>query len=63
MITTQRVRDQLGVTSTGATNLLRQLEAESILRPMERIPGRSNRWVAFEVMNVLCEEAVEAVEQ
>ena len=63
MITTQRVRDQLGVTSTGATNLLRQLEAESILRPMKRIQGRSNRWVAFEVMNVLREEAVEAVEQ
>lgn len=59
IITTQRVRTELGITSTGATNLLRQLEAAGIVRSMQRIPGRSNRWVADEVMGALREEATE----
>ena len=61
MIATERVREQLGVTSTGATNLLRQLEQAGIVRPMARVPGRSNRWVAFEVMTAITEEKPEAV--
>lgn len=53
VISTQIVRDQLGVTPTGATNLLRQLEAVDIVRPMTRLPGRSNRWSAHEVMRAI----------
>lgn len=60
MIATQQVRDQLQVTSTGATNLLRQLEGAGIVRPMARVPGRSNRWVAYEVMKAISEETPEA---
>jgi len=60
MISTQHVRDQLQVTSTGATNLLRQLEGAGIVRPMARVPGRSNRWVAYEVMRATSEETPEA---
>lgn len=60
MIATERVRDQLKVTNTGATNLLRQLEKVGILRPMARVPGRSNRWVAHEVMTAITEEKPES---
>lgn len=56
ILTTHRVRTELGVTNTGATNLLRQLEGFGIVRPMNRIPGRSNRWIAHEVMAALREE-------
>jgi Fic family protein len=59
VITTQRVSAQLGVTPTGAAKLLRQLETAGILVPMQRVPGRSNRWSALEVMSVLREETQE----
>ena len=52
-ITTQAVVKRLNISTTGAGNMLRQLEAEGILRPTRRIPGRSYRWVAHEVMDVL----------
>ncbi len=52
-ITTQRARSELGVTNTGATNILRQLEEVGILSPLPRLPGRSNRWVAAEVMSAV----------
>lgn len=52
-ITTQQARDALGITNTGASNILRQLEREGILRALPRVPGRSNRWVAHEAMAAL----------
>ena len=52
-------RYHLNVTNTGATNLLRQLEGVGIVKPMARIPGRSNRWVAHEVMAALREDTTE----
>lgn len=52
-VSTQSARTALGVTGAGATNILRQLEQVGILRPAPRIPGRSNRWVAFEVLEVI----------
>lgn len=61
VITTQRVTTELGVTATGATNLLRQMESVGILHPTQRVPGRSNRWIAREVRAALIEETPEAV--
>jgi len=52
-VTTAQVAARLGVTSQGATNLLRTLEDRDILRSLPRLGGRSNRWVAFEVLAVL----------
>ena len=51
--TTQRAKNELGVTNTGATNLLKRLEAVGILDSMPRVPGRSNRWVAREAMSAV----------
>lgn len=53
VVTTSVVADQLGITPQGATNLLKQLESVDILTPRRRIPGRSNRWVAPEMLDVL----------
>ena len=50
MITTQQVRQKLGITNQGATNILRQLESLGILRQIAGLPGRSNRWIAPEAM-------------
>lgn len=61
VITTQRVTTELGVTATGATNLLRQMESVGILHPTQSVPGRSNRWIAREVRAALIEETPEAV--
>jgi Fic family protein len=58
-LTTQQVRDRLGVTNQGATNLLRQLEGVGIVRQASRLPGRSNRWVAHEAMAAVREEQAE----
>lgn len=52
-ITTQRAKQELDVSSTGATNILRQLEEVGILVPTPRVPGRSNRWVAHEAMSAV----------
>lgn len=59
VIATAQVRTRLGVTSAGATNLLRQLEQLNILRPIAGLPGRSNRWSAHEVLRILTEEVRE----
>ena len=56
VIATAQVRTRLGVTSAGATNLLRHLEQLNILRPTTGLPGRSNRWAAHEVLRILTEE-------
>jgi len=50
MITTQQVRQKLGITTQGATNILRQLESAGILKQVAGLPGRSNRWLAHEAM-------------
>jgi Fic family protein len=55
-VSTQRVRELLGITNAGAANLLKQLQGLRILEPTNRVPGRSNRWVAWEVMAALRDE-------
>jgi Fic family protein len=55
-MTTTRAVELLSVTNQGATNLLRQLEKVGILKPLPRVPGRANRWVAEEILTVLTEE-------
>ncbi|HEY3832165.1 MAG TPA: Fic family protein [Acidimicrobiia bacterium] len=52
-ITTAMVRNALGVTPQGATNLLRQLEGVGIIEPAQRISGRSLRWVSPEIYEIL----------
>ncbi len=52
-ITTQQVRERLGVSGQGASNLLRQLESVGIVEQTHRLPGRSNRWVATEAMKAV----------
>lgn len=49
-ITTQRVRQRLGLSNQGATNMLRQLENLGILQQVAGGPGLPNRWIAHEVM-------------
>ncbi len=58
-VTTPSAASRLQVTSQGATNLLRQLEKSGILTPLPRVPGRSNRWVAREILDVLTEGSAE----
>lgn len=52
-VTTASVARRLGITYQGSTNLLRQLEGVGIITPARRISGRSNRWVAQQVLEVL----------
>lgn len=52
-VTTATVSRRLGITYQGSTNLLRQLEGLQIIAPARRISGRSNRWVAQRVLEVL----------
>jgi Fic family protein len=54
-VTTRSAAERLGVTGQGATNLLRQLAAVGIVEPAPRVPGRSNRWVAAEILDILAE--------
>jgi Fic family protein len=51
--TTASVAKRLGITYQGSTNLLRQLEGAGVLTPARRVSGRSNRWVAQQVLDVL----------
>ena len=55
-ISTRQARDHLGVTAQGADYIMKQLEEAGIVMRMKRLPGRSNRWVAHEVMAVLRED-------
>ena len=41
------------MTPQGALNLIRRLEDGGILTEHGRVPGRSKRWVADDVLNVL----------
>jgi hypothetical protein len=41
------------MTPQGALNLIRRLEDGGTLTEHERVPGRSKRWVADAVLNVL----------
>jgi Fic family protein len=50
IITTQHVRDKLGMTSQGALRVLRHLETLGIVKQVASRPGRSSRWVAPEAM-------------
>lgn len=52
-ISTTIVRTRLGVSSQGATNLLRQLQDVEILQSLPRIPGRSSRWRATELVDII----------
>ena len=52
-LTTVGAARALSVTSQGATNLLKQLEKAEIVESLPRVPGRSNRWVAREILDAL----------
>lgn len=52
-VTTANVSRRLDVTYQGASNLLRQLEAMEVLSPARRVAGRSRRWVAPRVLDVV----------
>lgn len=52
-ITTGNVAERLRVTNQGAKNLLVRLEGEAVLEAAPRLPGRSNRWVARDVLRAL----------
>ena len=48
----------LGVSTQGAKNLLARMATANILTPIEAIPGRSKRWVAHEMREVLSSETI-----
>ena len=56
-VTTVQTARRLNISPQGATNLLRALQAVAILSPLPRIPGRSNRWVAHEIRDILIGDA------
>jgi Fic family protein len=53
IVTTTSVVRRLRMTGQGATNLLHQLERAEVLERVARIPGRANRWLAREILDVL----------
>lgn len=57
VLVTNRVAAQLGVTVQSALNHIRRLEKAGIVREVEGVPGRSKRWVAPEVFEVLDPDA------
>jgi Fic family protein len=57
VLTTNRVALELGMTVQGAINLIRRLEAGSIVAEVEGIAGRSKRWVARDVFHALQPDA------
>jgi Fic family protein len=60
-VNTAQVAGRLGITSQGALNLLRGLESIGVLAPLPRVPGRSNRWVAHEVRDILVGDAAASI--
>lgn len=52
-VTANRVRAALGVSHPGALNLIRRLAEMGILTEIAPIPGRSKRWVAHEIYEVI----------
>lgn len=53
VLTTTRIAAELDTSLQGALNLVRRLEAERIVTEVRGVPGRSKRWVSFEVFGVL----------
>jgi len=53
IVTAKFVAERLGITAQGAHLLLQQLEELDILKEWDRVPGRSKRWLAPEIMEVL----------
>ena len=51
--TTRSVSSRLGITLQGATNLMKQLATLDIVQPLQRISGRSNRWIARDLHDAL----------
>lgn len=56
-VTSSGVSHTLAITYQGATNLLRQLEKVKIVQKAAHVPGRSNRWLASEMLEILTGEA------
>ena len=53
VLTTTRIAGALETSLQSALNHVRRLEAEGIVTEATGVPGRSKRWVALEVFNVL----------
>lgn len=53
IMTVRAVQNHLGVSQPGATNLLRTLTTEGIVREVGEGPGTRHRWFADEVLRVL----------
>lgn len=53
VLTAKFVARRLGITPQGAHNLIRQLTNGGILTELPRVPGRSLRWQASEVLDAL----------
>lgn len=58
-ISTAHASQRLGVSLQATIKLLRKLEERKIVQPARPLPGRSQRWVALEILRVLAQsEAV-----
>ena len=53
IMTVREVQNRLGVSQPGATNLLRTLTSEGIVREVGEGPGTRHRWFADEILHVL----------
>lgn len=53
VMTVRAVQNRLGVSQPGATNLLRTLTSEGIVREVGEGPGTRHRWFADDVLHVL----------
>lgn len=53
IMTVRAVQNRLGVSQPGATNLLRALTSEGIVREVGEGPGTRHRWFADEILRVL----------
>jgi DNA-binding IclR family transcriptional regulator len=53
IMTVRAVQNRLGVSQPGATNLLRTLTAEGIVREVGEGPGTRHRWFADDILRVL----------
>src|SRR6266498_2355744 len=53
ILTARYVAEQLQVSNQSGLNLLRQLEARDVLRPIQVGPGPALRWTAHEVLSTI----------
>lgn len=53
VLTTTRIAAELDTSLQGALNLVRRLETERVVTEVRGVPGRSKRWLSFEVFDVL----------